>query len=338
MVIVHLTLALSSVVLLPASDFTLHELNPLLSMQNRQGATQQLTEESQTIKVTLPEKVSFCPHFCGSPSAQHGRGCCVEKDGGMKFWASTKTNRDKCETSPNPSVWCTAGQNPWPGTNGNMLMKIAGWDCETQEGWHLGGATDVVCDLPTLTAVAIDVSPFTDLPFPPTPAPTSAPTPPAAEWDLILEGFKCTGQIFGTYAQCSQFDCEQLAIQRQHPFYQYQARKGICVTEESCFTGSRIEALGWAIYRDDNLWPLKAQSQSCSSKRKDIRIAASQMACQQAALDRVKPGTNVADPATYYTWNAYSKKCRVSKKCNNKTEKDNFATYQNPRQMASKGL
>jgi len=170
----------------------------------------------------------------------------------------------------------------------------------------------------------------------------------------VFDGQKCSGQTFAEGSskhhhtpahrqsaqttEASQYDCEQLAFTRQHAFYQYHAGKGLCATEDGCFSRSPIEALGWAVYRNDKMWPLKASSQSCSNKKKDIRIAASQMACQQAALDRVKPGTNVADPATYYTWNAYSKKCRVSKKCNNKTEKDNFATYQNPRQMASKGL
>jgi len=344
MLIVHLSFALTSLWLVSASDFRPGELNALLSIQNR--ATQQLTEESETTKVAPPEKVSFCPHFCGSASAQNGPGCCVETDGGMKSWASSNTNRDQCEKSPHPSVWCTGGQNPWPGTKGNTLMKIAGWDCKNQEGWHLGGATGVVCDLPTLVAVGVDASRFTDPPLVPTPAPTPAPTLPPAAWDLVFDGYKCTGQVFGTSAskelqgkprpseqttEASQYSCEQLAIQRQHAFYQYHAGKGLCVTEESCFNRDPIVAPGWAVYRDDNLWPLKERSQSCSNKRKNIRDVSSQMECQQAALDRVKPNTNEADPATYYTWSAFAQKCRVSKKCKNKPERASFATYEIPR-------
>jgi len=397
MIIVHLTLVLKSVWPVSASDFRPDELNALLSLQNRQEATQQLAEESQTTNAAPPAKVSFCPHFCGLASAQNGRGCCVTTDGGMKFWASVKTNRVRCEESPNTSVWCTGGQHPWPGTKGNTLMKIAGWDCKYDEGWHLGGATGVVCDLPTLTAVehgvtamtVDDVSTFTDPPFVPTPAPTSAPTSiptfsilptpiptsisptpiptsisptpaptssptssptfsptpaptfsptpaptsaptyPPAEWDLVWEGSKCTGQKKDQTIEVSQYHCEQLAIQGQHAFYQYHARKGLCVTLETCFNKHLpIVAQGWSVYRENDLWPLKETAQSCSSKRKDNRDASSQMECQQAAEDRVNPNTNLPDPASFYTWNSFAKKCSVSKKCKNKPEKANFATYE----------
>jgi len=330
---VHSTLVLTSVWPVSGSDFRPDELNALLSLQNRQGATQQLVEHSQP--VAPPEKVSFCSLFCGLASTQHGRGCCVKTDGGMEFLASSKKNRDMCEKSPNTSVWCTGGQSPWPGTKGSTLMQIAGWDCNTDEGWHLGGATGVVCDLPTLTAVTVDVSPFTDPPLAPTPA---APTPaPAAIWGLALDGYKCSGQVFGNdgtseqTTEASQYDCEQLAIQRQHPFYQYHAGKGLCVSDSSCLNpveATALTGLAWAVYSDIELWPLKQMSESCTNKARDIRIAASQRECQQAALDRLNK-QNQPDPAHFYTWHAAKQICRISKRCKNNPASPRHGTYSN---------
>jgi len=344
MVIVHMTLVLASVWLVSASDFGLDEINALVSLQNRHGSTQQLAEESQTTRALLsvrkvavpstPEEVEFCPHFCGSAKKQKGRGCCVKTSGESKLVVSSAPARIQCETK---NVWCTAGQNPWPGTKGKTLKETKGWDCNNAKGWDLGGATDVVCDLPTSTAAPTAATPtpaptavvvsqqFTEPPLAPTPAPTSAPTsaptPPPAEWASRGPNSwekKCIGQVFTQSIVAYQYDCEQLAIQRDHPYYQYHAGKGLCVTVVACPPGERIDAEGYAIYRDPLLWPLKKMSQSCTGKTKSIRIAKTQMECQQeAALQNWK----------FYTWNAYLKKCRVSKKCLNKPAADNFGTY-----------
>jgi len=148
-----------------------------------------------------------------------------------------------------------------------------------------------------------------------------APTPPLTEWDLVIDGHKCTEQVFRK-SYIGVYDCEQLAIQRNHSFYQYHAGKGKCVTEKACL--NPIEAVGWAVYRDNELWPLKETSQSCTGKAKNKKKAATQMECQQAALDRP------VSPATFYTWNAEKKQCRVSTGCTNKPAGENFATYRNP--------
>jgi len=219
------------------------------------------------------------------------------------------------------SVWSVSASDEL-----NALLSLQNRQGATQQLVEETQIAKLVVDLPTLTEVAVEVTPFTDPPLVPTP-----------EWDLILDGYKCTGQAFGTSTQsmqtteASQYDCEQLSIQRQHAFYQFRRypTHGDCVTAETCF--DPIVARPWAVYRNDVLWPLKERSQSCSNKAKDIRIASSQMECQRAAMDRVNPNTNAADPATYYTWNAVAKKCQVSKKCKSKPHTANFATFQMPR-------
>merc|ERR1712194_1484 len=98
----------------------------------------------------------------------------------------------------------------------------------------------------------------------------------------IREDIKCTGQGFGASMSkhhksrsvqrtgASRYDCEQLAIGKDHPFYQYHAGKGLCVTVAACYDRQPIAAPGWAIYRDDDLWPVKATFESCSDKKRDL--------------------------------------------------------------------
>jgi len=229
--------------------------------------------------------ISFCQYFCGASKA--GKGCCVKKDGTSKFKVSTKDNREQCEKS---GVWCTSGNKPWTGSD---LTKTAGWPLTVTTVAATGAVTPVYTDAPMTT------------------------TMPQAVWTEYATGQKCTGKRFDISAAASQYACEQQAILAKHSFYQYNARQGSCATVEACFTPTA--SAGYMVYGNPALWPLQAQGQKCSNKKRHVRAAVeSQLGCQMIAMAAGK---------NYYTWNAQKQACIVSKKCKSSAAADNWATY-----------
>jgi len=181
-------------------------------------------------------------------------------------------------------------------------------DCTTKEVWstdkmewccaHEGAG----CPTPV-------VSVYTDAPV--------TTTGPQAEWAKHATGEKCTGQSFDISAAASQYACEQQAILAKHSFYQYHARQGFCATVAACFTPT--PSAGYMVYRNPALFPLIAQGQRCSNKKKNKRDGVeSQLGCQHQAMAAGK---------NYYTWNAQKNVCIVSKKCKNSPAGASWGSY-----------
>jgi len=303
MVIAHLSLGFASLFVIATDANSVEELN-LLSLQNRQ--TRKLEDS-----IEQGSEPNFCWTFCGA--SQSGKGCCVSKDGTSKFKESSKPKREQCEKT---GVWCTGGNNVWPGSD---VTKTAGWNCDTQKMC----AATTVADTPGPVIVADTPAPVTvaDTPAPVTPVYTDAPvttTGPQAGWAEYATSEKCTGQSFRFSSAASQYACEEQAILAKHSFYQYNARQGFCATAKTCFTPT--PSAGYMVYRNPALWPLNAQGQRCSNKRKHRQDGVeSQMECQQKAMDM---GSN------YYTWNAQKNACIVAKKCTHSPSADaSWVTY-----------
>jgi len=315
MVIARLSMGFASLLVIATDANSVEELN-LLSLQNRQ--TRKLEDS-----IEQGSEHNFCWTFCGA--SQAGKGCCVSKDGTSKFRESKKATREQCEKT---GVWCTGGNKVWAGSD---VTKTAGWNCDTEDVCAATTVADTpapvtvadtpapvtVADTPAPVTVADTTAPVTvaDTPAPVMPVYTDAPvttTGPQAMWTEYSTGEKCIGQSFALSSAASQHACEEQAILAKHSFYQYNARQGKCATVNTCFTPTPSE--GYMVYRNPALWPLNAQGQRCSNKKRHRQDGVeSQMECQQKAMAM---GTN------YYTWNAQKNACIVSKKCRHSSSAD----------------